>query len=115
MTRVETIEREIQNLPQEEFEEIREWILEQDWQRWDQKIEQDAASGKLDKLFEKAHHDLDHLAGTWSEEEASTFEAALLEQRRRPLKELLLAETPRAELPVLPRRRLRRRSPEALE
>lgn len=28
------------------------------------------------------HHDLDHLAGTWSEEEAAAFEAALAEQRR---------------------------------
>ena len=27
------------------------------------------------------HDDLDHLAGTWSEEEAAAFEAALLEQR----------------------------------
>lgn len=71
MTRVETIEREIENLSQEEFEEIREWILDQ---------------------------------------------GALLDQpRKAPLKELLLAETPRAELPVLPRRRLRRRSPEALK
>lgn len=28
------------------------------------------------------HHDLDHLAGTWSEEEGAAFEAALTEQRR---------------------------------
>jgi hypothetical protein len=27
------------------------------------------------------HHDLDHLAGTWSEAEAVEFEAALAEQR----------------------------------
>jgi len=54
MTRVETIESEVQNLSQEEFEELREWILEKDWQRWDQQIEADAAAGKLDKLFEKA-------------------------------------------------------------
>jgi hypothetical protein len=30
----------------------------------------------------KLHHDLDHLAGTWSDEEAAAFDAALLEQRR---------------------------------
>jgi hypothetical protein len=29
-----------------------------------------------------AHDDLDHLAGTWSAEEAELFEAALAEQRR---------------------------------
>ena len=28
------------------------------------------------------HHDLDHLAGTWSDEEAAAFEGALAEQRR---------------------------------
>jgi hypothetical protein len=54
MTRVETIEEEIQSLSQAEFEEVREWILEKDWQRWDKQIEEDAAAGKLDKLFEKA-------------------------------------------------------------
>lgn len=27
------------------------------------------------------HHDLDHLAGTWSEDEAAAFEATLIEQR----------------------------------
>ena len=53
MPRVETIEAEVQSLSQEEFEELREWMLEKDWQRWDQQIEADAAAGKLDKLFEK--------------------------------------------------------------
>jgi len=28
------------------------------------------------------HHDLDHLAGTWSAEEAADFDAAFAEQRR---------------------------------
>jgi len=28
------------------------------------------------------HHELDHLAGIWSAEEAAAFDAALLEQRR---------------------------------
>lgn len=28
------------------------------------------------------HHDLDHLAGTWSAEDGAAFEAALAEQRR---------------------------------
>jgi prevent-host-death family protein len=39
-----------------------------------------------------------------------------LQSSARPtLKELLLAETPRAEIPVPPRRRWRRRTPAALE
>ncbi len=28
------------------------------------------------------HHDLDHLAGTWTEEEADAFDAALADQRQ---------------------------------
>jgi hypothetical protein len=28
------------------------------------------------------HDDLDHLAGTWSDEEAALFDAALVEQRK---------------------------------
>jgi len=47
MTRVETIELEVQSLSQEEFEELREWILKKDWQKWDQQIEEDAAAGSL--------------------------------------------------------------------
>ena len=38
-----------------------------------------------------------------------------LQSARPTLKELLLAETPRAEIPVPPRRRWRRRPPAALE
>jgi hypothetical protein len=33
---------------------------------------------------ETGGHDLDHLAGTWSHEEATAFEAALKEQRQIP-------------------------------
>jgi hypothetical protein len=39
------------------------------------------ASGQQTKKSE-LHHDLDHLAGRWSREEAAVFEAALVEQRR---------------------------------
>ncbi|HSK77852.1 MAG TPA: hypothetical protein VLQ45_15475 [Thermoanaerobaculia bacterium] len=38
-----------------------------------------------------------------------------LQAARPTLKELLLAETPRAEIPVPPRRRWHQRTPEALE
>ncbi|HXH90224.1 MAG TPA: hypothetical protein VNN25_01490 [Thermoanaerobaculia bacterium] len=41
--------------------ELREWILEREAEVWDREIERDAASGKLDKLFEKSV--ADHLAG----------------------------------------------------
>ena len=38
--------------------------------------------GSQHSAEKRLHHDLDHLAGTWSEEEARTFEDALAEQRQ---------------------------------
>ena len=40
-----------------------------------------AIGRKRPKKAQDAHHDLDHLAGAWSTEEAKRFEAALSEQR----------------------------------
>lgn len=40
------------------------------------------AAGQQAASTRKLHDDLDHLAGTWSEEEAAAFESALVEQRR---------------------------------
>lgn len=61
MTKVEQLEEEIKKLSPEEFAKLREWLLEIDWQEWDREIESDAASGKLDRLFEKSL--ADHRAG----------------------------------------------------
>ena len=41
-------------------------------------LEEAAGQGKRGR---EIHHDLDHLAGKWSDEEATAFEAALVEQR----------------------------------
>jgi hypothetical protein len=54
MTRVEQLEHEIEKLSASEFAELRAWLLERDWEEWDQQIERDAASGKLDQLFAEA-------------------------------------------------------------
>lgn len=51
MRKVEEIEAQIKGLPPEEFVELRNWLLEQDWSRWDAQIEADSKSGKLDKLI----------------------------------------------------------------
>lgn len=61
MTKVEQLEEEIRKLSPDEFAKLREWLLEIDWHQWDRQIEKDAASGKLDKLFEKSL--ADHKAG----------------------------------------------------
>lgn len=61
MTKLELIEQEIRNLSADELAQLRSWFLELDTEQWDKQIERDAASGKLDKLFEKSL--ADHRAG----------------------------------------------------
>lgn len=55
MTKVEQLEQQIQELSPSEFAELRSWLLERDWEEWDKQIEQDSASGKLDRIFAAAH------------------------------------------------------------
>jgi hypothetical protein len=54
MTRVEEIEANIEKLSPAELAELRDWLLERDWDQWDQQIEADAAEGKLQDLFDQA-------------------------------------------------------------
>ena len=59
MTKVEVLEEQIKTLSPEEFAELRNWLLDRDWDNWDRQIERDSAAGKLDRLFEEAreaHH-----------------------------------------------------------
>ena len=61
MTRVEQLEQEIAKLAPDEFVQLRDWLLEQDWAEWDRQIERDSAAGKLDGLMKQAL--ADHAAG----------------------------------------------------
>ena len=61
MTKVQLIEEEIKKLSPEELAQLREWFLELDAEQWDKELERDAASGRLEKLFEKSL--ADHRAG----------------------------------------------------
>ncbi len=54
MVSVEKIKSIIEKLPEREFIEIRNWILEKDWEKWDKKIEEDSQKGLLDFLIEEA-------------------------------------------------------------
>lgn len=65
MTRVQRLEREIQELTSDELAAFRRWFQEYDAAVWDEQIEQDAAAGRLDKLAEKAL--ADHKAGRTKE------------------------------------------------
>ncbi|MEA2339705.1 MAG: hypothetical protein QOE82_3712 [Thermoanaerobaculia bacterium] len=61
MTKVQALEQEIETLSPEELAELRVWLDEREAEAWDREIKRDAASGKLDKLFEKSM--ADHRAG----------------------------------------------------
>lgn len=51
---VEQLKAEITLLTDEDFARLRRWFADKDWERWDQQIEDDAASGKLDFLIDEA-------------------------------------------------------------
>ncbi|MBI4378674.1 MAG: hypothetical protein HY578_06230 [Nitrospinae bacterium] len=57
MTTVQDIEREVSSLPLKELAEFRAWFEEFDAQVWDKQFEEDARSGRLDKVAKKAIED----------------------------------------------------------
>ena len=54
MITVEQIQEEIKSLPQMDYKRLIKWIYETDWKKWDQQIELDSKSGKLDFLVDEA-------------------------------------------------------------
>ncbi len=65
MTKVQRLEREIEELTRDELAAFRKWFQEYDSAAWDGQIGQDVAAGKFDKLAEKAL--ADHKAGKTKE------------------------------------------------
>ena len=54
MSTLEQIETAILTLPSDEFQRLRQWFFDVDYQRWDEQLEQDIAEGKLEALAEEA-------------------------------------------------------------
>jgi hypothetical protein len=54
MSAVEKIEREVQQLPPAQFAEFAVWFNRLQNEQWDNEMDADSASGKLDFLFEEA-------------------------------------------------------------
>ncbi len=50
MSTLEQIEAAILTLPLDEFQRLRQWFFDVDYQRWDEQLEQDIADGKLETL-----------------------------------------------------------------
>ena len=61
MTKIEDIEKAVERLSPEELAKFRAWFAEFDERVFDEKIERDAKSGKLDKLMAEAR--ANHEAG----------------------------------------------------
>lgn len=54
MGKIETLEKEIENLSSEELTLFRQWFAAFDAEVWDRQIENDVAEGKLDRLADEA-------------------------------------------------------------
>jgi hypothetical protein len=54
MSTLEQIEAAILTLPVDEFQQLRQWFFDVDYQRWDEQLEQDVTNGKLEALAEEA-------------------------------------------------------------
>lgn len=52
--KLETLQTEIEALPDEEYMILRQWFAEKDWERWDQELKSDIEQGKLDFLIDEA-------------------------------------------------------------
>ena len=54
MLAINDLKSAILELPKEEYNELREWFSEKDWEEWDEQMTRDSESGKLDFLIEEA-------------------------------------------------------------
>jgi hypothetical protein len=54
MSTIEQIKTTILALVPEEFQRLKQWFADMDYQRWDRQLEQDVTDGKLDALAEEA-------------------------------------------------------------
>lgn len=54
MSTVEEIKDAISDLPDPMISELRRWIIEKDWEKWDKQITKNSESGKLDFLIDEA-------------------------------------------------------------
>ena len=57
MSNIDDIKAAIQALPESEFVLLRRWFSEQDWEKWDRQLEDDAKAGRLNFLIEEARNE----------------------------------------------------------
>ena len=54
MTNVVELQRAILGLSEAEYTELRRWLMDEDWERWEREFEEDVRAGKLDNLANEA-------------------------------------------------------------
>jgi hypothetical protein len=54
MSNLEQIEAAILSLSSNDFEKLKTWLFDLDYERWDEQLEQDIAKGRLDLWAQKA-------------------------------------------------------------
>lgn len=54
MMQLEHIQSEIEALSYNDFVRLREWFANKDWELWDEQLEADVDSGRLDFLLQEA-------------------------------------------------------------
>ena len=54
MSRIAEIQQAILALPEADYLELRQWLSELDWEKWDEQIDVDSSHGKLDFLIAEA-------------------------------------------------------------
>jgi hypothetical protein len=59
MSTIEQIEAAILKLPASDYQKLVQWLLDLDYQRWSEQLEQDIISGKLDTLAQEALADFE--------------------------------------------------------
>ncbi|MDE0633280.1 MAG: hypothetical protein OXH73_17375 [Caldilineaceae bacterium] len=54
MTDITALQEAVLALPDDDYARFRQWFSELDWEKWDRRIEEDSAEGKLDHLIAEA-------------------------------------------------------------
>ena len=54
MTNVVELQKAIRGLSEAEYTELRRWLMDQDWERWEREFDEDVRTGKLDALAAEA-------------------------------------------------------------
>ena len=54
MSSIENIQQAILSLSKDDYDQLRRWFSELDWEEWDRLIEADSENGKLDSLIAEA-------------------------------------------------------------